>query len=103
MAQVQPPPQELVQADVARALAEDIGEGDVTASLLADEAARGYVIAKEAAVVAGRPWFDACFRALDPDVRINWRVAEGDAVQAGTVLATLTGRSRTLVSAERTA
>ena len=49
------------------------------------------------------PWFDACHRALDPDVRIDWRVAEGDRVAAGTVLATLAGRARALVSAERTA
>ena len=80
MAQVQSPSPDLVQADVARALAEDIGDGDVTSSLLADEPARGYVVAKEAAVVAGRPWFDACFRALDENVRLHWRVAEGDAV-----------------------
>ena len=52
-------------------------------------------------MVCGRPWFDACHRALDPDVRIDWRVAEGDASRKGTVLATLQGRARALVSAER--
>ncbi|GAA3932303.1 carboxylating nicotinate-nucleotide diphosphorylase [Luteimonas lutimaris] len=54
-------------------------------------------------MVCGRPWFDACHRALDPDVAIDWRVAEGDRVAAGTVLATLSGHARALVSAERTA
>jgi nicotinate-nucleotide pyrophosphorylase (carboxylating) len=103
MAQVQPPPPDLVQADVARALAEDIGDGDVTASLLADEPARGYVLAKEAAVVAGRPWFDACFRALDENVRLHWRVAEGDAIAAGTVVVEFEGRTRALLGAERCA
>jgi nicotinate-nucleotide pyrophosphorylase len=49
-----PPPQAVVEADVERALAEDLGSGDVTASLLADEPQRGYVIAKEAGVIAGR-------------------------------------------------
>jgi len=97
------PDAQLVHDDLMRALAEDIGSGDVTASLLPDEADVAYLLCKEAAIVCGRPWFDACHRALDPDVRIDWRVAEGDAVQAGTVLATLAGRSRTLVSAERTA
>lgn len=90
-----------VQADVARALAEDIGSGDVTAALLPDTADRAYLLCKQDAVIVGRPWFDACHQALDPQVRIDWRVAEGQAVPAGTVLATLQGRSRSLVSAER--
>ncbi|MEO8366624.1 MAG: carboxylating nicotinate-nucleotide diphosphorylase [Pseudoxanthomonas sp.] len=97
-----PPPAEVIASDVARALAEDLGNGDVTAALLPDTADIAYLLCKETAVVAGRPWFDACHRALDPDVVIEWRVAEGDRVEAGTVLATLGGRSRALVSAERT-
>jgi nicotinate-nucleotide pyrophosphorylase (carboxylating) len=99
----QPPPQELVEADVARALAEDLGSGDVTASLLADDPQRGYVLAKEAAVVAGRPWFDACFHALDPQARLHWRVADGDAIVAGTVVVEFEGRTRALLGAERCA
>jgi nicotinate-nucleotide pyrophosphorylase (carboxylating) len=98
-----PPPDALIAADVARALAEDIGPGDATADLLEDGPAEGYVLAKEPAVIAGRPWFDACFRALDPGVRIHWRVAEGERVAAGTILCTLQGRARALVSGERCA
>ncbi|MBJ6982613.1 carboxylating nicotinate-nucleotide diphosphorylase [Luteimonas sp. MC1572] len=96
-----PPPADVVAADVARALAEDIGAGDVTAALLPDAPEVAYLLCKEDAVVCGRPWFDACHRALDPGVAIDWRVAEGDHVRAGTVLATLAGRTRALVSAER--
>jgi len=96
-----PPPDAVVAADVARALAEDIGDGDVTAGLLPDNADSAYLLCKEDAVVCGRPWFDACHRALDPDVQIDWRVAEGARAVAGTVLATLRGRARALVSAER--
>ena len=95
-------PHAAVETDVAAALAEDIGSGDVTAALLPDAADVAYLLCKEDAVVCGRPWFDACHRALDPEVRIDWRVAEGDRVAAGTVLATLEGRARSLVSAERT-
>lgn len=95
------PPLEAVQLDVARALAEDLGEGDVTAQLLPDTRDSAYLLCKEPAVVCGRPWFDACHRALDPLVGIDWKVAEGDRVEAGTVLALLDGRSRALVSAER--
>ena len=96
-----PPPPQVVSDDVARALAEDLGSGDVTAALLPDVADIAYLLCKEEAVVAGRPWFDACHRALDPAVLIEWRVGEGDRVAAGTVLATLSGRARALVSAER--
>ncbi|MBD9537126.1 carboxylating nicotinate-nucleotide diphosphorylase [Stenotrophomonas sp. STM01] len=96
------PPQEQIDADVARALAEDIGSGDVTAALLPDSADIAYLLCKQDAVIAGRPWFDATHRALDQEVKIHWRVLEGDRVSAGTVLATLEGRSRSLVSAERT-
>lgn len=98
-----PPADAIVETDVARALAEDLGSGDVTAQLLPDNADVAYLLCKEDAVVCGRPWFDACHRALDPAVRIDWRVAEGDRIAAGTVLATLRGRTRALVSAERAA
>lgn len=92
----------VVADDVARALAEDIGSGDVTAALLPDTADGAYLLCKQDAVIAGLPWFDATHRALDPDVRIEWKVADGARVTAGTVLALLQGRSRALVSAERT-
>ena len=98
-----PPPAEAIEADVARALAEDLGGGDVTAQLLPDALDSAYLLCKEDAVVCGRPWFDACHRALDPGVRIDWHVAEGERVAAGTVLANLQGRTRALVSAERAA
>ena len=100
-AAVPSPPTDAIAADVAAALAEDIGSGDVTAALLPDGPDIAYLLCKEDAVICGRPWFDACHRALDPDVRIDWRIAEGDRVAKGTVIATLAGRSRALVSAER--
>lgn len=98
---IEPPPAEAVAADVSRALAEDLGAGDVTAALLPDAPDVAYLLCKQDCVVAGRPWFDACHRALDPEVRIDWRCSEGDRVRKGTVLATLSGRNRALVSAER--
>ena len=99
---VPPPPAKAIEADVARALAEDIGDGDVTAALLPDAPDSAYLLCKEDSVVCGRPWFDACHRALDQEVRIDWRVTEGDRVHKGMVLATLQGRARALVTAERT-
>jgi nicotinate-nucleotide pyrophosphorylase (carboxylating) len=96
-----PPPAAVVDADVAKALAEDIGPGDATAALLDDAPDVAYLLCKEDCVLAGRPWFDACHLALDADVRIDWRPAEGDLLDAGTVVATLAGRNRALVGAER--
>ena len=101
MSAVAAPDPAQVAADVARALAEDLGSGDVTAALLPDRPDHAYLLCKEDAVVCGRPWFDACHRALDPAVRIDWRVAEGERVHGRTVLATLEGHARALVSAER--
>jgi nicotinate-nucleotide pyrophosphorylase (carboxylating) len=98
-----PPSQANIDADVAAALAEDIGNGDVTADLLPDAPESAYLLCKEDCVVAGRPWFDAVHRALDPDVRIDWRCKEGDRIAKGTVIATLHGHARALVTAERSA
>jgi nicotinate-nucleotide pyrophosphorylase (carboxylating) len=99
----QAPDSSVIAADAARSLAEDIRTGDVTAALLEDDLESAYVIAKEAAVICGRPWFDACFRQLDPDIRIDWLVHEGQAVSAGTVLVRFRGKVRALVGAERSA
>src|SRR3546814_3744994 len=57
---IAPPPQDVVETDVARALAEDVASGDVTAMLLPDHEDIAYLLCKEPAVVCGRPWFDAC-------------------------------------------
>ncbi|HET9191132.1 MAG TPA: carboxylating nicotinate-nucleotide diphosphorylase [Rudaea sp.] len=100
----QPPDSATVLADVRRALAEDFGSGDVTADLLPPQAqAHARVIAREAAVVCGRPWFGACFRELDAQTVIDWRVAEGARVEADGIVCELRGNARTLVGAERCA
>ena len=103
MAVRETPDTAMVSADAARSLAEDIQTGDVTAALLENDLESGYVIAKEAAVVCGRPWFDACFRQLDPDIDIDWLVDEGQPVSADTVVVRFRGKTRALVGAERSA
>jgi nicotinate-nucleotide pyrophosphorylase (carboxylating) len=102
--QVQQPSRHLIAGQVALALAEDVGSGDLTASLLPREAyATATVISRERAVVCGRPWFDEVFRQLDGGVRIEWAVSEGEEVAEGTLLCTLKGNSRALLTGERTA
>lgn len=94
----------LAQADVARALAEDVGTGDLTAGLI-DPArrARARILAREEAVICGAPWAEAALRALDPTVQITWHVHEGQRCAPDQVVLELEGNARALLSAERTA
>ncbi|WP_148716569.1 carboxylating nicotinate-nucleotide diphosphorylase [Chitinolyticbacter meiyuanensis] len=94
----------LIAADVARALAEDVGDCDWTAQLIAPERqGRATVIARENAVICGIAWFDECFRQVDPRACVRWQVAEGTQVKAGTQLCEIVGPARALLTAERSA
>jgi nicotinate-nucleotide pyrophosphorylase (carboxylating) len=89
---------------VARALAEDVGAGDLTAALVpAQRRGRATVITREPAVLCGQPWFDEVFRQLDPTVIVTWDADEGAGVVAGQRLCRLTGPARSLLTGERTA
>ncbi len=89
---------------MARALAEDIGSGDVTAKLIEGGAlASASVLTREALVLCGTDWVDATFRQVDPKVTVRWRAAEGDAVAANTVLCEIDGPARALLTGERCA
>jgi nicotinate-nucleotide pyrophosphorylase (carboxylating) len=91
-------------AQVAAALAEDIRGGDLTAALIAPEkTGRATVITREAAIVCGVPYVEAVFRQVDKRVTFDWRVAEGDAVEADQVLFVVDGPARALLTAERSA
>jgi len=104
MSDLLPPDAAVVAQDVARALAEDFGSGDATADLLpATAMASATVITREHAVLCGTAWFDACFRARDPNLVIEWQARDGDRVAANSTLCTLRGNARALVGAERSA
>ncbi|GKS86690.1 carboxylating nicotinate-nucleotide diphosphorylase [Acidovorax sp. SUPP1855] len=94
----------LAQDDVARALREDVGAGDLTAGLI-DPArrVRARVLARESAVICGGPWAEAAVRALDPAARITWHVQEGERCAPDQVVLEVQGSARALLSAERTA
>lgn len=94
-----------IDENVRAALAEDLSNrGDLTAQLLpAGQSARARVITREDAILAGRPWFDACFLALDPQARIHWQAQDGDRIRAGQTLCEIAGNARALLSAERPA
>ena len=95
---------EEIARNVDAALAEDVGAGDLTAALVpAARAARATVVAREAGVLCGRDWFDACVLRLDPAAQVQWSAAEGERIEAGQVLCTLAGDARALLTAERSA
>ncbi|NVO07935.1 MAG: carboxylating nicotinate-nucleotide diphosphorylase, partial [Rhodoferax sp.] len=95
---------ELAHRDVAIALAEDVGAGDLTAQLIHPQTrAKARIVAREAAVLCGAPWAEAALRALDPDVQLTWHVAEGQRMQANQAVLEMQGSARALLTAERTA
>ena len=95
---------ELAQADAARALREDTGDGDLTAALVpAGSRATARVLLREPAVLCGAPWAEAVVRQLEPRARIAWHGAEGARCEAGQVVLEIEGDARALLTAERTA
>ncbi|AFP30401.1 carboxylating nicotinate-nucleotide diphosphorylase [Marinobacter sp. BSs20148] len=89
---------------VAHSLREDIGDGDITAQLIAaDTRASGRVITREHAVIAGREWVDEVFRQVDCDIVLDWQVADGQRVEPGQLLFRMNGLARSLLTAERAA
>jgi nicotinate-nucleotide pyrophosphorylase (carboxylating) len=98
-----PIPADLPQ-QVAAALAEDIGGGDLTAALIPPErAGRATVITREPAIICGIPYVEACFRQVDARVSFEWSVGEGDSAGAGQQLFRVEGPARALLTAERSA
>ncbi|MBK7134679.1 MAG: carboxylating nicotinate-nucleotide diphosphorylase [Rhodocyclales bacterium] len=99
--------EQLAQAiarNVDAALSEDIGSGDLTALLMpAGHPARGIVVSREAAVLCGSAWFDACFHRLDTRARIRWHARDGDRIDAGQTLCEIEADTRALLTAERPA
>jgi len=98
------PDHNTVLANVRAALAEDIGDGDITAALIAaDATSRATVITREDAVLCGAPWVDAVFAELAPGLALAWQAQDGQRVTAGQVLFSVEGPSRVLLTGERTA
>ncbi|MGA9852592.1 MAG: carboxylating nicotinate-nucleotide diphosphorylase [Gammaproteobacteria bacterium] len=93
-----------ISTTVQRALAEDVGNGDLTSTLIdANAAARGQVISREQAILCGCAWFEEVFSQLDARIRVEWQARDGDEVSANQVLCRLQGPARGLLTGERTA
>ena len=88
---------------VTRALTEDIGDGDLTAQIISESAtATARVISRESAVICGQPWVDEVAGQVDPGLLVSWDVADGDEVQTNDQLFTVSGKARSILTAERT-
>lgn len=98
-----PPEAPFILAAVRAALAEDVGAGDATAHLVSDRPARARLICREAAVLCGRPWFDAVYRALDARVRVRWHAGDGEALTPGQTVCEIQGGAPAILTGERTA
>src|SRR5210317_811099 len=98
------PPAESIAAQVRQALAEDLGDGDLTAALVPSQTeVQARVVVREDAVLCGSDWFDEVFHQLDPAVSLAWSARDGDRLQAGQAVCELRGKARPILSGERTA
>jgi nicotinate-nucleotide pyrophosphorylase (carboxylating) len=92
------------EENIRAALSEDIGQGDWTASLLPETAwVQAQVIVREAAVLCGAPWFEGVMLQVDPRLSVVWHVTEGELMVADTVVCSIQGPARSLLTAERAA
>ena len=93
-----------IPISVERALREDVGDGDLTAGLVRESTViSATIVTRERAVLAGRPWVDEVFLQLDPRIAIEWHVEDGESVEADTVIFSLKGLARSILSGERVA
>ena len=96
--------EETIQRNVRDALAEDIGSGDLTASLIdADAVVGAKIVARQSLVLAGHPWATEVFRQLDDGIQLDWYIEDGQHADADDVICKLVGPARALLSGERTA
>jgi nicotinate-nucleotide pyrophosphorylase (carboxylating) len=93
-----------IEANVRRALLEDVGSGDITAQLIpAERLAKATIITRDDCSISGTAWVDAVFRQLDPRVAVHWQVTDGQRATANQPLFHLEGPARSLLTGERTA
>jgi nicotinate-nucleotide pyrophosphorylase (carboxylating) len=92
------------EQNLLAALLEDVGTGDLTGKLVPEAPrAQARVLVREEAVLCGAPWFEGVMLAIDQDIVIDWKYAEGDLMAADSIVCTIEGSPRSLLTAERSA
>lgn len=95
---------QLISSQVKLALVEDVGQQDLTADLIPIKStATATLVTRESATLCGSAWFNDVFSQLDPSIKIDWHCADGDRLKADTIICTLNGSARYLLTGERTA
>jgi len=101
---IEKPDSQIIARQVAAALAEDVGPGDVTAALVpSQQQVRARIVAREPAVLCGTDWVDQTFGQLDPAIRLEWQAADAERIAADQVLLRISGPARPILTGERTA
>lgn len=96
--------QATIRDDVSRALAEDVGAGDITAALIpAERQASATIISRDLATLSGTAWAEEVFRQVDPAIKVDWRAADGEQLEPNQPFCLLRGPARALLTAERSA
>jgi nicotinate-nucleotide pyrophosphorylase (carboxylating) len=96
--------QALINQQIAMAILEDVGEQDLTATLIPiDATATATLITREDAVLCGEAWFNGVFEQIDSTIKIDWQASDGDRIKANQIICTLEGSARSLLTGERTA
>jgi nicotinate-nucleotide pyrophosphorylase (carboxylating) len=95
---------EVIEKNVRASLEEDIGNGDITASLISNQdQAYAIVVVRESAVLSGSLWFQKVFETLDPKIKVKWHFEDGNIIQAGDIVCEVIGSARTILTGERAA
>lgn len=95
---------EVIERNVRASLEEDIGNGDITASLISNQdQAYAIVVVRESAVLSGSLWFQKVFETLDPKIKVKWHFEDGNIIQAGDIVCEVIGSARTILTGERAA
>ncbi len=97
-------PQSIIEENVFNALKEDVGEGDITAELIPhDNISLATVICRDACVFCGLDWFEETYRQIDDEILIDWCVDDGEHIETGQIICTISGSSQNIVTGERVA
>ena len=88
---------------VKLAMSEDVGDGDLTSSLLANKMVEAEIVCREKAIICGIEFFNLCFLSLDSKTQIYWNVEDGSKVNSGEIICRISGLAKTIVTAERVA
>ncbi|MEC8956403.1 MAG: carboxylating nicotinate-nucleotide diphosphorylase [Pseudomonadota bacterium] len=88
---------------VSKAIKEDIGQCDLTASLCGDLNCKAIINNREKMILAGQAWVDELYRQIDPEIKVNWFYKDGDSIKENSIISEIKGSKNNILSGERCA